>query len=331
MRPRSILKLIGVPFCATVATISAQDTCWESSVPSDILHNYAVNGLLNSVKFRGKPVSKGSKIVVMGVLEGHDSDDIGDYLDLEGTLMIGSRYGLVRCYMPRSEFQKLQRSSFVYQSVVPGHSQPQVAVEGTIIGLDGHRNLVLSNGDIVDWRSALLPRPCRPEPPPSHPLAKSPEALSIQPFSGQLLAILPWTYKWCAELSGAHVHEPGWYNHCVANAQAPRLVFVRNANSFEHTIIAFIDEQTWKSIKRGIEKLGGNAPCFTLLGFHGDDKTSSRLLDGLVPSFGRDVVGGYQSRLRNTDTFFVFHDAYIVGEPTECTSDYVPFSKGNWN
>jgi hypothetical protein len=283
------------------SAVAAQEMAWESSVPSDILHNDAINGLLSSLKFKGKPISNGSRIVVIGVLTGHDYDEKGSYLDLEGTLVIGLRYGLVRCHMRESEFRKLQMSSYVYQSMLPGNSRPQVAVEGTILGLDRNRNLLLNSAVIIDSRTALLPPPRTvPPPPPPHPAAKSSEATAGQLFSGQLLWLLP----------------------SPALPQAPRLAYVRNVKFPATTIIAFIDAPTWKAINKGLEELGYIAPCFTLFGVHGDDETSSRLLDDLIPAFGQDEVKKLQENLRHSDRLYVFHDAYIDGGTARCPPDY---------
>jgi hypothetical protein len=110
--------------------LCGQSANFDIAVPSEILHNYATHGLLDSISYRGKPISIGSKIMIMGPMEQRSYDETGNYIDLRGIAMIGQRYAAVRCYVAVSEFRKLQSQAYVYESMLPGHSQPEVAIRG---------------------------------------------------------------------------------------------------------------------------------------------------------------------------------------------------------
>lgn len=245
-------RLLPMLLSLTPPGLLAQQASFNTAVPSDLLHTYATHGVLSSITYRGKPIAKGSKIITMGVLEDRNYDEVGDYLDLEGIAMIGQLYGAVRCYMPRSEFRKLQSTTYVYESVIPGHSQPQVAVEGTVMGLDGNWNLVITGAVIVPWNSALMP----PPPPRPAEIAPPKPSVSKKTVSGQLI-YLP-RDKLQAQLL---------YN---------------NGN----LVLAFVDSTTWKTLNTRITE----GPCVTLSGNFDDETQGYVVRESRAKGEKRDIL-----------------------------------------
>jgi hypothetical protein len=137
---------------------------FENFILSGHLHHYYNGGNVNLLRFNGKPVANGMKITVFGPVEDRSFDGNGTYLDLKGAPSIGRPNGVVRVYMPASEFNKLQSDDYLYKWPDTARpTPPEVAVEGTLVGLNRYGNLEIRDGRIRPWMSVLLP-PRTPQP-----------------------------------------------------------------------------------------------------------------------------------------------------------------------
>lgn len=124
-------------------------------IPADALHNYAHQGAIGTVRYKGVPLRSGSRVLIYGEFFESGIDEGKTFVDLKGTSWIGRPHGFVRCYVPASEIRKLQSESFVFRSMV-GNRRSGVAIEGTIVGLNEFGNLEIKDSLLKPWKDALL-------------------------------------------------------------------------------------------------------------------------------------------------------------------------------
>lgn len=132
--------------------ITGQELNFDDAVPSEILHQYYSFGAARLLHFRGHALANGVRIIVYGTLEGRSFDSKGAFVEMAGT----PNQGVIHVYMALREFDKLQSSSYVNESLLrPGNRE--IGVEAALVGLNEYGNLEMRNGTILPWASVLLP------------------------------------------------------------------------------------------------------------------------------------------------------------------------------
>jgi len=188
---------------------ASQDN-FDPFVPSEVLHGLAIQGRLGSVLYRGAPIRRGMSILTYGAIEGSNVDGNGYYVDLRG---VG---GVVRCYVPRSELNKLQSRDYVYERLGAG-SPREVAIEGTVSGLNQYGNFELRGAVLVPWATALIPARSPTRTPPAPPVAGGGRA-GCMPYAPERVNLAGLMYA--KEFPGP----PGYAS--VANGDRPEQVWI---------------------------------------------------------------------------------------------------------
>jgi hypothetical protein len=141
------------------ATPSAQEQGldFQDFMPAEILHNYYNQRAENQLRFKGRPIASGMRVLVLEAIQDRGFDGTGTYLDIKGSGWIGRPDGVVRIYMAAKEFDKLQSETYVYRSMDRRRYRPdEVAIDAILIGLNEYGSLTLRSGTIVPWSQALL-------------------------------------------------------------------------------------------------------------------------------------------------------------------------------
>ncbi len=135
--------------------LAAQVVSFDKFIPADLLHNYYNFGAEGLLRFKGRALERGVRIVLFGTIEDRSFDSKGSYIDIEGVASTEQAHGVIRVYMASSEFDKLQSSNYSYKSMAQERSGTEIAIEATLVGLNRFGNLEMSAGAILPWAAVI--------------------------------------------------------------------------------------------------------------------------------------------------------------------------------